>query len=362
MTETNPNLLINGNFDLWQRGVSFGILYTDPGATFGSSANTKIADRWYLIDTQIRSGGSTGSVVAYRETFGSSDSIFALSDYFLTVANHISGSTIGHCYVENKQADANVIGNTTVNLSFYAKTMYSSGVTTGTTMSCYFRQVTNPGTSQLTQEVMQFQVNPYWEFQTVSFTPKFAGTGLSGDHYFSIGFKLPSRTTVSLAAVKLEFGETPTTLMSFAEEEKKRQEKYFYTTYPIGITAGTTRTDGNDVTAISFTTTPYYTFNHKFDTVQYKNPSITLYSPITGVSGDAYNKSASRDMRLTSGTRGWNSATRFSPTGAATLTTTSSKYGVEFRVSSGAVIFDDILVHIIADADITPGSTDRGLE
>lgn len=360
MTETNTNLLINGNFDLWQRGVTFGILYNDAGVTFGSSANTKIADRWYLIDTQLRTSGSTGSIVAYREPFSSSDSLFALSDYYLTISNQITGSTVGYCYVENKQADANSFGNTTLNLSFFAK---SIGITTGTTMSCYIRQVTDPGTKQTTNEVLQFEVNPYWEFQTISFTPKFVGSsGLSGDHYFSVGFKLPSRTTVSIASVKLEFGEQATPLFTNPEEEKKRQEKYYYTTYPIGITAGTARTDMNDVTAISFTTTPYYTFNHKFDIVQYKNPSITLYSPITGVSGDAYNKSASRDMRLTSGTRGWNSATRFSPTGAATLTTTSSKYGVEFRVSSGAVIFDDILVHIIADADITPGSTDRGLE
>ena len=94
----------------------------------------------------------------------------------------------------------------------------------------------------------------------------------------------------------------------------------------------------------------------------YKTPTITFYSPNTGITSDGYNKSAGKDMRLTSGTRGWNQATRFSPAGASTLTTNETKYGVAFNVTTGAVVFDDILVHMIADADINPGAGDRGLE
>ena len=150
------------------------------------------------------------------------------------------------------------------------------------------------------------------------------------------------------------------------EEEKKLQEKYYYTSYTHQTSRGTITlskdTGNNDVNAINFTVTPNYSYNHKFDIPQYKTPTITLYSPKSGTVNDGYNKSALIDMRLTSGTRGWNNTTRFSPTGAATLTTSGNTYGVIFSVASGAVIFDDILVHMVADADIDPSPYDRGLE
>ena len=67
-------------------------------------------------------------------------------------------------------------------------------------------------------------------------------------------------------------------------------------------------------------------------------------------------------MRLTSGTRGWNQATRFSPTGTPTIQATANTYGMELNLVSGAVIFDDILVHIVADADIQTAPYDRGFD
>lgn len=359
----NDNLIINGNFDLWQRGISFAIEneHEFGGSTF-ASPNTKIADRWYLIDTQSRNGGITsGNIQAYKESHSENDSKFALSKNYLTIANQINGATLGYCYVENKQENANVFGNIQLTLSFYAKN--NSGGLTGATMSCYYRQAINPNIFEYGNIIQEIEVNPYWEFNSISFTPIFvANSGLTGEHYFSIGFRLNRNTTISISSVKLEIGNTPTTLITDPEEEKKRQERYYITTYPLGtLQESQTLSGGNDLNCLSFSVTPNYSYNLKFDKPQYKTPTISFYSPNSGIA-DGYNKSAGKDMRLTSGTSGWNLARRFSPTGASTLLTTASTYGVTFRVSSGAVVFDDILVHFVSDADITPGDQDRGLE
>ena len=56
-------------------------------------------------------------------------------------------------------------------------------------------------------------------------------------------------------------------------------------------------------------------------------------------------------MRLTSGTSGWNGAVRLHSAGQSTLNSTPNTKGIIFDIVSGAVIFDDIFVHYVADSD-----------
>ena len=109
--------------------------------------------------------------------------------------------------------------------------------------------------------------------------------------------------------------------------------------------------DVPDFSPISFTTTPDFDYHHMFKTEMRKTPGVTLYSPATGQISDAYNRSAGIDMRLTSGTYGYNNMLRVHKTGDVTLITTPDKKGIAFFINSGRVVFDNMYVHYLADAD-----------
>jgi hypothetical protein len=85
-------------------------------------------------------------------------------------------------------------------------------------------------------------------------------------------------------------------------------------------------------------------------------PSVTLYSPKSGLSGRAYNKTASTETALldtveTSGTSGYAGAIRSAS--GATVTSTPSIHGVNVCINNGVVNYDEVYFHIVADADFT---------
>jgi len=82
------------------------------------------------------------------------------------------------------------------------------------------------------------------------------------------------------------------------------------------------------------------------------DPTVTFYSPKSGTTGEAFNRTACKDVRLTSGTKGYDGKSRVSPIGTSSMAITPKKHGVRINVGGGAVLLDNISLHYVADADL----------
>ena len=82
--------------------------------------------------------------------------------------------------------------------------------------------------------------------------------------------------------------------------------------------------------------------------------TIDILSP-TGVNNMIFNVSAGKDLNKTSGTKGYNDATR-SVTNLSSLSAASnSEKGFNLFVPSGAVFGDDLTFHYAAKAEFNTG-------
>ena len=77
---------------------------------------------------------------------------------------------------------------------------------------------------------------------------------------------------------------------------------------------------------------------------------MTIYSPYSGSSNEAYNQSASRELRYTNGTVGYGSAIR-SADGSTAIIATPRINNIKISLNNGYVPYDQVYYHFIADAD-----------
>tara|TARA_Y100001973_G_C5206866_1_gene342080 strand:+ start:3531 stop:5834 length:2304 start_codon:yes stop_codon:yes gene_type:complete len=341
----NDNLLINGGFDIWQRG----------GGPVGSTGNRYLPDRW------ARRSGITGSAGATFGTWNLQRSSFSTNQqdvkgqptYYLSGQNNLhpqGGSPGDYVHIENRIEDVRVLNNEDVTLSFYAK----CGVT-GATMGIVVNQY--DGSSTTTTNVATAQLGTLWGKYEVSFlVPAYSSTP-SGKHYLGVGFDVTRlNTTFDFAKVKLERGLVATTNgKTNVSEELIKCSRYYQRSYGVDEETHTsTMFDTNipKATTIDMTSTPMGDFYHRFPQTMRATPTVTFYSP-QGSTGDAYNRTAQKDLRYTSGTFGYNNQPRYAPAGATTiLADYADKNGMYVFVPVGTVLWDQVSFHYVADAEL----------
>jgi len=340
----NENLLINGGFDVWQRSIGVGSKYSSTGSTY-------FADRWVRKDG-IGITASAGTHSIERNTFDlNQTAVFGNPKYYASLRNSLTGGeTMEYIHIENRLEDVRTLRNEEATLSFWSK----CGLT-GATMDIAITQY--DGTDTTITYPQSVQLATSWNKYAVTFTVPNITTTPRGKHYLGVGFRTDRISGVcDLAKVKLERGNVATTNADINEtEELNKCKRYYQRTYSIDEpTHSVTFSDFNtpSISVVDFTITPDKDLYHSFLVPMRDTPSITFFSP-TGYTGDALNRTATRDLRNTSGSVGWNGVVRVAPAGGTNVSADYvHKEGMYITVPNGAVIFDNISMHYVADADL----------
>lgn len=225
-TSINRNLLLNGNFDIWQRGV-----------TFNSTGFT--ADRWYLT---INSGGAR----AYKMTGGGS---LANTTNFVRIETTVSGSSFSFAQPIESTIVSQIRGSY-VTLSFYAKipTTMTNNWSGNIYARCFYSTVPDDlltdripiETSYLNSSI---SADNTWTKYTVSFLVPANSNTLFVEIYTDT--TQASSSIIDLAQIKLEQGQSSTPLSPIVYSEELLRCKRYYQKLEAKLKAGTGYGGGN---------------------------------------------------------------------------------------------------------------------
>ena len=206
------NAIINGNFDVWQRGTSFA----------GVTATGYQADRWEVIPAT----GCTMTISRQAFTAGQTD-VPNEPSYFLRADITTAGSA--NAEISQKIEDVRTFAGQTIMVSFYAK---STAGTQG--LNCRMHQdFGSGGSTRVTTGVSVKTLSSSWQKFTFSVAlGSISGKTIGTGSYLAFNFYWANNSTsndVDLAQVKVEKGSIATDFepKSYGEELKLCQRYYY---------------------------------------------------------------------------------------------------------------------------------------
>ena len=363
-----PNLMINGGFDFWQRDVGV--------QSHGSTGTKYFADRWVRVDGITAKEGSSKQAGTYtdgvptiqRMEFTKPETtIEGDPTYYLRTKQRVtgfSGPAGDHVYLVNRLENNETLAGEDVTLSFYAK----CGIT-GSTMGFVVSQYdgTNKSNTPIgnwvaggTYDDGLVRVGTQWQKFSIGFSVP-AITTTADDSFVDIGFDVSNTNSqLDLAQVKLERGYVPTVFEPVDKRlEYDKCKRYYQRTYSYQQRTHTqTMTDNSpDPTVVDFLASPSLTNYHRFPVQMRSKPNVTFFSPESGYTGDGYNRTVMKDLRLTGGS-GRDGKYRSAPAGADTIRSEMvTQDGIKMFLNGGIIEWDDVSVHYTADADFNTDLT-----
>ena len=274
------NYIINGGFDIWQRGTSFTV----------PPAGSYTADR-----TRINYNG-TGSTRAYsRQTFSpGSFSAQYEPEYFYRFAQTVAGSggTFNNFY-ENFIEDARTLSGQTVTISFWGKADASRTITPN-----FFRSYGSGGsTSETVATSSSVNLTTEWVRYSRTVTiPSVSGKTIGSGSSIALIFGASSNITqtIDIWGVQVELGSVATPFKrntnSIQAELAACQRYYFRTTSELSAYANFSYGIANSTTACRISVTPPTEMRIKPNSVEFANLSLfdgQAFFAVTGTTLDS---------------------------------------------------------------------------
>jgi hypothetical protein len=234
---TSPNYIINGAFDIWQRGTSF------------TQADGFAADRW-----RLRSNVAVPTALSMsRQTFtpaelnalGFGDARFFVRQ---TVTTHGSGTVVGF---EHRLEDVTTLAGQTVTVSFWAK------AETSRNLDVFLQQnFGSGGSSTVTTTIQQVAATTSWQRFTRTFTlSSISGLTIGTNSFLSLSIRNATSTNghvLDLWGVQLEAGSVATPFRRNANSiqgELAACQRYYYRIQPGVVNAIVSLGFANSTTA-----------------------------------------------------------------------------------------------------------------
>jgi hypothetical protein len=177
------NAIINGGFDIWQRGTSFS-------PTNGSYN----ADRWL---TWLDGSGSTRSITQQSFSPGSGVIPGQEPKYFLRYNQSVAGSGATYNYLLQKIEDVRTFAGQTVSISFWAKTSANTTIP-GVLIGQAYGSGGSPSSFQYTTVATSVALTTSWtKFTYTVLVPSLSGKtlGTNPDSSLHLFFSLPINAT-----------------------------------------------------------------------------------------------------------------------------------------------------------------------
>jgi len=265
------NLIINGGFDVWQRGTSFS----------GSSEYS--SDRW-----KTQTSGNVGTTT--RTTDAPDTSRYATK---VAITGTAAFMQLGQ---QTEFANFHSMRGKTVTLSFWAKgvgiTSLNSRMRQGTTTEDEVAVFGAP-----TLSVQTKTINTTWQKFTHTFTIGANATAISTD--FSAA-PLVSGNEIYIAQVQLELGSVATDFehRSYGEELALCQ-RYFEKSYNSTAVPGIASIQPGWASTFNNASSSAQAPGPTFKVTKRNNPTIVTYNAVTGASGKAYRVSDAGNKTIT---------------------------------------------------------------
>lgn len=278
------NLLINGGFDIWQRGTSFN-----------TEASIYTADRWLVA------GSSGENCSVSRGDFDLGNPAFRGNPrHYLSM----SGNATGRHWVSQRVESVRKTAGERVTLSFWARS--AGGATVGFDE---IRAIQNlgtggspsPATSTLFAE--NISLSGTWRKFNFSITlPSLVGKVLGtdgNDYLWIICYTQAGAYDIQIADIKFEISgvATPFVRKPVADELESCQ-RYYQKSYPQSVAPGAASSIIGSLQDRSFSDAAAFgvNFNVNAKVTMRDTPTVTLYSPDTGTQGVMRNATSGTDV------------------------------------------------------------------